>query len=135
MARLVSVSVLDAEMEEFQRQLKRRCRRISETSDDDDRSQFDTYLAPPATAKTSVKCEAKSEKESCKGRVWGAELPSETRRSPAKRLAITPIPPERFYAADKGKHDAWQQHLELLRRPVGFGSSCAHACVVRIAVH
>lgn len=37
-----------------------------------------------------------------------------------KRLAIAPIPPERFYASSDKKDDAWLQHLETLRKPIGY---------------
>lgn len=37
-----------------------------------------------------------------------------------KRLAIAPIPPELFYASSDKRDDAWLQHLETLRKPVGY---------------
>jgi hypothetical protein len=141
MARLVSVKVLDKEIEEFQRLLKRK-RRISQSSDDETLAESPLSPVHSSTSCPSNFTEASliaffrpmeasaSEKQSDKGRhsgrVWGAELPSPTKRSPVKRLVIPPIPPERFYAADPKAapcEDSWQHKLEILRQPVGYLSS------------
>ncbi|ELR12736.1 uncharacterized protein ACA1_092690 [Acanthamoeba castellanii str. Neff] len=138
----VSVSVLDAEIEEFQRHVKRKRESNSQSTDDESScaaliflifsssSAHASYLCHVRAASPKNETSSSSEKERSKardrasgstsrGRAWGAELPSETCRSPVKRLAIAPIPPERFYASSDKKDDAWLQHLETLRKPIG----------------